>query len=240
MSNGKDDGNHSARATDGIEETSSKRVVRRRRNEGRLKLLLVAERLFGEHGVDAVSIRQIIIAAKQANNSAVTHHFGAKEDLLLAIFEYRANEVDRAGRRRLVALDERGDDSVRGLLGALLLPLSEDLEPRGDPVFAKFLARLHSMPPESHPINTHADIMPTAKEIRERLERKLSFLPSGLFSVRYRLITGMFYAGIVERSHIMKRKDYFGFEGKIMIDDLLNICAASLESPLSLLNLELI
>lgn len=212
---------------------------RGRPNEGRQKLLDTAERLFGEHGVDAISVRQITLAAGQSNNSAVAHHFGSKEDLLLAIFKHRSIEVDCAERRRLVALDASGDTSVRNLLGALLLPLSEDLEPKGEAIFAKFLARLHALPPELHPMNLHADIMPTAMEIEERLRKRLSFLPSGIFNSRYRLVTGMFYSGIVERSHIMHRSDYFGLEGKVMINDLLNICAAALEAPLKSFDIEL-
>src|SRR3546814_15526685 len=45
--------------------------ARGRPNEGRQRLLDTAERLFGEHGVDAISVRQITLAAGQANNSAV-------------------------------------------------------------------------------------------------------------------------------------------------------------------------
>lgn len=221
------------------EETPPAKRGRSRRNEGRQKLLDTAERLFGEHGVDAISVRQITLAAGQSNNSAVAHHFGSKEDLLLAIFKHRSVEVDRAEKRRLAALDESGDDSVRGLLGALLLPLSEDLEPVGEAIFAKFLARLHTLPPELHPINRYPNIMPTAIAIEERLRVKLPFLPSGIFNTRYRLVTGMFYSGVVERSHLMHRSEYFGLEGKVMINDLLNICAVALEAPLRTFDIEL-
>ncbi len=206
--------------------------VRKKRDRGRLKLLETAERLFAEHGVDATSVRQITLEAGQSNNSAVAHHFGSKEDLLLAIFKHRSVEVDRAERRRLQALDAAGDGSVRGLLGALLLPLSEDLEPREEATFAIFLARLHALPPERHPINLQPDIMPTASLIESRLRQKLPFLPPGVFNYRYRLVAGMFYSGILERFHIMHRADYFGVEGKIMINDLLNMCAAAIEEPL--------
>src|SRR3546814_12753028 len=72
--------------------------ARGRPNEGRQRLLDTAERLFGEHGVDAISVRQITLAAGQSNNSAVAHHFGSKEDLLLAIFKNRSLEVDSAVR----------------------------------------------------------------------------------------------------------------------------------------------
>src|SRR3546814_19942695 len=72
--------------------------ARGRPNEGRQRLLDTAERLFGEHGVDAISVRQITLAAGQSNNSAVAHHFGSKEDLLLAIFKNRRSEERRVGK----------------------------------------------------------------------------------------------------------------------------------------------
>src|SRR3546814_9300168 len=79
----------------------------------------------------------------------------------------------------------------------------------------------------------------SAIEIENRLRKRLPFLPSGIFNSRYRLVTWMFYSGIVERSHIMHRSDYFGLEGKVMINDLLNICAAALEAPLKSFDIEL-
>src|SRR3546814_2769538 len=43
------------------------------------RILQAAEDCFGEHGIDAVSLRQIAIAAGQGNTAAVQYHFGSKE-----------------------------------------------------------------------------------------------------------------------------------------------------------------
>ena len=43
-----------------------------------LQLLLAAERLFAEHGLAGVSLRQISIEAGSSNNSAIRYHFGSK------------------------------------------------------------------------------------------------------------------------------------------------------------------
>src|ERR1700757_4705681 len=53
------------------------------------QLVTTAERLFAVHGIDSVSLRQICAEAGNANNSAVQYHFGSKDRLLQAIFEYR-------------------------------------------------------------------------------------------------------------------------------------------------------
>ncbi|MET0908751.1 MAG: helix-turn-helix domain-containing protein, partial [Ilumatobacteraceae bacterium] len=53
------------------------------------RIVEVAERLFALHGIDGVSLRQIAAAAGTANNSAVNYHFGSKDGLITAIFQYR-------------------------------------------------------------------------------------------------------------------------------------------------------
>ena len=67
-------------------------------------ILTAAERLFAEHGVFAVSNRQVSEAAGQGNNAAVGYHFGTKTDLVRAIEHKHAHpdrEAARAARGRL-------------------------------------------------------------------------------------------------------------------------------------------
>ena len=62
------------------------------------QILLAAERMIADRGVDGVSMRQIGTAVGSGNNSAVLYHFGSKEKLVEAIFEYRlpfASPVER-------------------------------------------------------------------------------------------------------------------------------------------------
>ena len=63
-------------------------------------LVVTAERLFAERGIDGVSIRQITLEAGLGNNSAVTYHFESKAGLVRAIFEYRVPYLTE--RRRLL------------------------------------------------------------------------------------------------------------------------------------------
>jgi len=87
-----------------------------------LQLLLAAERLFAQHGIDGVSLRQVAAEAGSSNNSAVRYHFGTKQDLLAAIFTYRLDEL----MRRRTQLAERADPAdLRARVEAHLLPLVE-------------------------------------------------------------------------------------------------------------------
>lgn len=52
---------------------------------GAVAILDAAERLMGRYGIEGVSLRQITIAAKMGNNSAIAYHFGDRYGLLLAV-----------------------------------------------------------------------------------------------------------------------------------------------------------
>ena len=76
----------------------------------REQLILAAERLFSESGIDAVSLRQINVAAGQRNSSASHYHFGSKEALIAAMFEYRMDPINRRRLQRLDEVSKTGQD----------------------------------------------------------------------------------------------------------------------------------
>ena len=67
----------------------------------RQRLLRSAERLFAEHGIDAVSMRSICAEADQRNNTALQYHFGDKQGLIEAILAERMSGI-HAQRARLL------------------------------------------------------------------------------------------------------------------------------------------
>src|SRR4051812_26133774 len=71
-----------------------------RQRDTRSRILDAAEDLFGESGLDRVSIRDITRKAN-VNLAAIHYHFGSKEDLITAVFERRIVPVNAA---RLAAL----------------------------------------------------------------------------------------------------------------------------------------
>lgn len=70
-------------------------------------LILTAERLFAERGLASVSAREIAAAAGQRNTSAVGYHFGSRDGLIDAIFDYRMARIDQQRRAMLAELDRR-------------------------------------------------------------------------------------------------------------------------------------
>lgn len=96
---------------------------RKSRNSTPLALIEAAERLFGTHGIEGVSLRQIRVEAGAANNSAITYHFKEREDLVQAIWEYRLPILDA---ERQVFLDELyasgNDKDAHAVLRVLIMP----------------------------------------------------------------------------------------------------------------------
>lgn len=89
------------------------------------RLLDVAERLFAQHGIEAVSIRQIVLASGQGNLSAAHYHFGSRDVLTRKLLERRMEVVDRMRHERLDRLLAAGPADLTGLLGASIGTLAD-------------------------------------------------------------------------------------------------------------------
>jgi AcrR family transcriptional regulator len=112
-------------------------------NNTKQKILDAAERLFGESGIDATSMRHIIAKAG-VNLAAIHYHFGSKENLLLEVVMRRFQPVNR---RRLELLGQAEADAaplaapLEKVLRAFLLPAVELAEM--NPGFMKLMWRVH-------------------------------------------------------------------------------------------------
>lgn len=78
----------------------------------REQLLLSALKCFGHRDYDAVSTREIVEAAG-ANISAISYHFGGKEQLYLATADYLAERIQSEIEPLLRHIRERFDDADR-------------------------------------------------------------------------------------------------------------------------------
>ena len=110
---------------------------------GARALILAAERLIATHGFWGASLRQITDAAGVRNASAVQYHFGSREGLLAAVYEYRFRDIDARRVARLTELESAGrQDDLRAVVDAMVKGLSEELKlrPEGN-YFIRFLER---------------------------------------------------------------------------------------------------
>ena len=116
----------------------------------RSRILDAAEELFGERGLDRVSIRAITRQAK-VNLAAINYHFGSKDDLIAVVFERRVVPVNEA---RLAALDRveksagKRVPKLEAILEAFIRPaLQSSLKAsKGGTAFSKLFGRCLSEP----------------------------------------------------------------------------------------------
>jgi AcrR family transcriptional regulator len=108
-------------------------------------ILLAAEQLLAEGGLDNVSHRQISAAAGQGNVAAVNYHFGTTTDLVRAIVAKHATAIEKL---RLAQLESvRGSTDIADWLRCLVHPIAEHLETLGNPTWwARFSAQLLTDP----------------------------------------------------------------------------------------------
>lgn len=146
------------------------------------RLVLTAERLFAQHGIDGVSLRQISAEAGSGNNSAVHYHFGSKQGLVAAIFGHRLPQLIK--ERQLLAARRHPDD-LRSHLEAYFLPVFM-LAEAPDNRYVSFVEQLQrhelgagdgllELPPEGRYCND---------EFRRELDKLLSKFPEPIRRLR--------------------------------------------------------
>src|SRR5262245_11825150 len=85
-----------------------------------------AQMLFARHGVDAVTVQQIVSAAGQRNNAALHYHFGSKEELIRQMVVDGAAVLDERRREMLGEIEARGGPkSIREVMLVLMMPVIE-------------------------------------------------------------------------------------------------------------------
>jgi AcrR family transcriptional regulator len=199
-------------------------------------MIRAGERLFGESGIDGVSLREVAAAAGQRNTSAVRYHFGSKDGLVAAIFAYRMARIDE---RRSALLAEFNAEcggqplDVRLLVKAVVVPLAESIgHDGGVSWYARFIRQaafrpdfdLFAAAPEDH---TRA-----LKAVVESLADRLSYLPE---VVRlYRVLSA---SELIV--HALADYEALGAEGRapmpksLLVTQLVDAAVAVLEAPVS-------
>ncbi|EOD69700.1 TetR/AcrR family transcriptional regulator [Amycolatopsis vancoresmycina] len=141
----------------------------------RERILAAAERLYAEHGVLAVSNRQIGEAAGQGNNTVVGYHFGTRADVVRAIVRKHTGPIERLRGGRL----DRGCTQLRDWLGCLVHPATEHLAELGAPTwFARFAAQVMTEPSLRAVIVEETLASPSLARTLDGLYRCLPGLPA--------------------------------------------------------------
>lgn len=222
-----------------IRETDRKRGRNSSGEATRIKLMTIAEAMFADRGIAAVSLNEIRIAAGQSNAAVVNYHFGTKEDLIKAILEHRLERIDGDRGRILEAITDDQPVELRRLLEALVLPQVSSIE-RGErhvELVAQLLFHGHGEP------GGHAWILadPLLTEHGQRLNRllwqQLSHLPHAVSVARLRFV----YTSCLNAVADHQRQLATAAEAPstaIFVSDLINSLTAVMSLPASAETLE--
>ncbi|WP_299560023.1 TetR/AcrR family transcriptional regulator [uncultured Mycolicibacterium sp.] len=210
------------------------RPVRTDRAQGtREAILAAAERLFAEHGVFAVSNRQVSEAAGQGNNAAVGYHFGTKTDLVRAIERKHAEPVER-NRERMLA--ELGDSTeLRDWVACLVRPLTDHLAALGNPTwYARFAAQVMA-DPEYHGIVTRDALsLPALVRVIDGINRCLPDLPPRVRAVRNIMGRNLLMHTCAELERALATgKAQRGFSWSTAAEDLIDAVVGLWQAPVS-------
>ena len=129
---------------------SSRRNARATSEDTRNQIKAAAQMLFARHGVDAVTVQEIVDAAGQRNNAALHYHFGSKEELIRQMVVDGAAVLDERRCGMLEEIEARGGPrSIREVLLVLVMPvieLGEDERWRG---YIRFTSNLQASDPNA-------------------------------------------------------------------------------------------
>jgi AcrR family transcriptional regulator len=200
------------------------------------QIVLTAERLLAERGLEGVSLRQISAEAGCGNNTAVQYHFGSKDQLIQAVFEYRQPRLHE--RRRILIAQHRPQD-LRSWCECFLLPIMEQGEQKGSH-YCSFVAMLVAHGRLEMFDRVREEFRAPSRAFREQIGSLLPGLPESLrmHRITYVLTFSVHAAADRERARANGLKVLpFAVHVSDLIDGLVGFLGAPV-SPVALAALE--
>lgn len=194
-------------------------------------MIRAAERLFGEHGIGAVSLRHVAAAAGQRNNSAVRYQFGSRQGLVDAIFAYRMGRIDERRRAMLAAAGPR--PSARALLEAFAYPLAESVgHDDGTSWYLRFLRQVVFDPDFDVFAPERAEHCRGLRVVVDGLLQELSALPQTVAARRLLQVSQMLVHSLADHEAQLA-SGRASLPTAVLVADLVDCAEAVLAAPVS-------
>jgi AcrR family transcriptional regulator len=205
-------------------------------------LIDTAEQLFGQLGIDGVSLREIAAAAGQSNSNVVQYHFKDKSGLVSAILEDRVSQIDALRGEQLDALKASKKDTPRELLKIIWLPMMTIRNADGVHTFCRFLLQyLLQQHIARHPVGRFlgaaskqeagksvANIVKASRQLRAHYDH----LPQATLYRRMSALSMMFLATVVEHDNA-RMSDKKATPAEFDVDPILDMAVGALSAPVS-------
>jgi AcrR family transcriptional regulator len=194
------------------------------------KILDSAQRLIGDRGYAATSVRDIIADAG-VNLASIHYHFGSKDDLLDAVVERKARPVNEERLRMLDVVETEAGDGPLPLvkvMEAWFVPMAEAAD--RDPSFAVLMGRLMAEGLLQTIVVRHFKAL--AERITGALRRATPHLPEEEFRWRMHFMFGAMAYTMCGKNEITGLGgDTSDFQGRI--ERLITFLTAGFEAPVS-------
>lgn len=195
----------------------------------RERLIVEAERLFGERGIDGVTMRMVCDAAEQKFAGSVQYHFGDLTGLLQAVFDYRESQLQPHRQALLKVGREAGRLSdIRYLLRVLFEPnftmYARDGEISYIKCHAAYLAT-HRPRGVPHPVDLGSESTRGMQEAMDLLTHRLSALGPRLAALRLESVGAMCLSGMIQFATDPERT---GMTPQQFFDDMLDMMAQAI------------
>lgn len=185
-----------------------------------------AEQIVAERGLPALTLKDVQLAANQANKSAAKYHFGSREGLLDAVVEARMSRVNARRHELLQALQESTEiPPLRQVVDALVRPLAAETLGRPDSRYARFLIQAVFDPALADLLRKHlqADSYTTVVEL---LTDRCS-APAELGQRRVQNVVMLYMTALAAYEGIERTLE----EYDAIVADLVTTCVAAIEAP---------
>lgn len=188
---------------------------------GKARIILAAEALFARGGIDGVSLRQIAAEAGQGNHHAVQYHFGSRDGLVQAIFDYRMQEMEPA-RGEMIDAAKRDDKlkDARTLVEIIFVPQLRLVDAAGNNNYASFLSQYLQRSHGTTFGDFGSKLPPNLNRTLRLLRRRLDYLPEAIAQRRLMTACFMFLNILVSYSSGRMSEGEESFESAL--DDTLN------------------
>ncbi|MDJ0927166.1 MAG: TetR/AcrR family transcriptional regulator [Gammaproteobacteria bacterium] len=199
-------------------------------------LILAGEQLFGERGIDGVSLRQINTAAGQKNSSAAHYHFGSKEALVGAVYDYRMESVNRRRLEMLQRLEEAEQDrDVRAIVEAIVLPIVAEIQnTTGGSHYIRFMAQVIGHPQISLVEIWNSRFAEGLARVIELLRAALPEVPAEILGQRFGLMWEQTIHALADRERLSEGGNTRRMvEPELFVSNLIDTVAGGLSAPVS-------
>ncbi len=197
-----------------------------------IALMICAERLFGDAGIDGVGLRAISEAAGQKNNNAVQYHFGSKLGLLNAILEWREGQLE-PHRKALLELGEAQGrlNDLRWLLRVCFEPNFRMYQHQHDVGYMKLHAAYlatHRPRGVPHPVDVESPNSVSYRRAITLLGRRLAFLGERRLWLRLESAGTMFLSAFIQHA---ARREELNLPLDELFEDTIEMMAAAIACP---------